>query len=632
MKLSYKPFAAMAALLVAHSAFACTNVAFHPRDLNAFAVTNSISALVANRTIVPNQDPLTLDELTKMVREMELHALKNDQYVYPVKVELLDDPEINAHATVEIDESNPKAKPQAVMAVYTGFVNHVKGDRRLIRAVIAHELSHLTHGHCTNPIFIARDLSQYMTRQQEREADMTGAALLIRAGHNPQDMIDLLMSLNDLPATWLPRVTSTHASPKQRASEIASNPEIWKGLVMFDVGLAQWDARNFARATETFDRVADSQPKLWEARANAAVTSLMYYYDMLPAAVQKRWYRPDFGPLLVPDPREKSRDPEIRAADKQRWDEAVRRIKTAIIMITDTPAVLKDTEALANVLNPNDDADLLKKGTDYFREQLKAAEKDQERAFQMSANLALGLQRQGKTSEATDVLNETIVQFGRVNFTMAESFGRDADVNAHKGLLPQVLGFWLKTATEDADWFTALKARYEQACKAANVTPEAISGRTRVFEPAESMTIDGQSVGFYDEESKLLQMGGKPDKAVYFDEKYKTMIEIVWKGGDLQAIVERGKLLRVTSRVPGSFIELRSKDRADNSRVKVEVGMSKADLDRAIPLVKPAERNLSNLGVPEKWLYYPNLFFCVQVKDDKVAAITVTAVDRRFKD
>lgn len=633
MKLSFKSFAALAALLVAHSSFACSNEAFHPRELNPVAVSNSLAALVANRTIVPNQDPLTLDELTKMVRELELHAVKNDNYVYPVKIELLEDDDVNAHATVEFDESNPKAKPQSIMAMYTGFVKHVKGDRRLIRAVIAHELSHLTHGHCTNPIFIARDLSQYMTRQQEREADMTGAALLVRAGYNPQDMVDMLMALDDLQkAAWLRRVTSTHASPKQRASEVATNPEIWKGLVLFDVGLAQWDARNFARATETFDRVAETQPKLWEARANAGITSLMHYYDMLPAAVQKRWYRPDFGPLLVPDPREKSRDPEIRAADKQRWDDAVRRIKTAIIMVPGIPTVLKDAEALANVLNPNDDAALLQKGADYFSEQLKLAEKDQERSFQMSANLALALQRQGKTTQATDVLYDTITQFGRVNFTIAESFGRDADVNAKKGLLPQVLAFWLKTASEDADWYDALKARYAEACKAANVTAESISGRTRTFEPAESMTIDGQTVGFFDEESKLLAMGGKPDKAVYFDEKYKTMIEVVWKAGDLQALVERGRLLRVTSRLAGSFIELRPTDRADSSRVKVEVGMSKSDLDRAIPMVATSEKNLSNLGVPEKWVYYPNLFFCVQIKDDKVAAITVTAVDRRFKD
>src|SRR3954447_2230383 len=105
-----------------------------------------------------------------MVTELDKVIPENPHYKYPIKCSVVDKDEVNAYATLTKEGSDLRS----TMVVFSGLVKQIGGDERLIRAVVAHELSHLSLGHAldTNPA--ARDLKNLWVRQQEFEADRAG--------------------------------------------------------------------------------------------------------------------------------------------------------------------------------------------------------------------------------------------------------------------------------------------------------------------------------------------------------------------------------------------------------------------------------------------------------------------------
>lgn len=571
------------------------------------------------------QGEFTQAELEKMVKELEGYATKNPEYVYPIKVTLETNPKINAYATVE---PNADKKLQAVMVVFTGLVTHVKGDRNQIRAVVAHELAHLSHGHCTGPLWKARDLGQFWTRQQEAEADSSGAAMLVRAGYQRDHMVEMLKSLDKLSNNWTYKIWSDHASPLQRAMKVADDPTIFESLLQFDVARAFWQSRDFKRSSELFDMVFAKEPRLFSAVINAAGTSLMNYYDRLPGAIHEKWYRPDLGPLLAPNPLNASRDPEIREEDRVRFREAMAKIDKAMGVAGDQPKI-QEFKALAQILNPDGNKADLEAGIKWHQDRLGAIEStDVTRKLRFNNNIAVALQRLGRTDEAVDTLTKVVTDTGKVNYTVGENLSRTARVDKEGGLGVNVMAYWLKQASSQSPFYARIKTRYADFCRQLNVKAEDIEALTDDYLPVLSMTIEDKKVNLYDKYSDLALIGGKPDKAVFFDEKYKNLLEVVWKGGDLQAFVENDLILRITSRLPGSYVELRSSDPTVTAVKQVKVGMSKAEFDAILDSAEADIEVLSQLGKAEEWLYFPTYYLAVKIEDGKVAALSFTPVEK----
>lgn len=562
-------------------------------------------------------------DLEKMVKELEAYAPKNPEYVYPIKCKLVESDDINAHATLEEAE---KGKLQSVMVVYTGLVKHVKGDVNMIRAVVAHEVSHLSLGHCTAPLWKAKDLSQFWTRQQETEADQMGASMLVRAGYKRDDMVEMLKMLDKLSNNWTRKIWSDHASPLQRAMKVADDPSIYESLQQFDVARAFWDNRDFKRASELFDAVYAKEPRLFSAVINSAATSLMYYYDHLPIATLEKWYRPDFGPLLAPNSIGINKDPEIRDEDRQRFKEAMAKIEKAMSVAGDQPKI-QEIQAIAQILNPDNDTAMMQKGVDWIKDRLTKIEKDDvTRKLRFNNNIAVALQRMGKQSEATDTLTQVVTETGKVSFAVGENLSRDARVDKEGGLGANIMAYWLGAASNKSPFYSKIKARYAEFCTKLSLKPEEIDENLDSYLPVLSMVIDGTQVGLYDKFADLAKIAGKPDKAVYFDDKYKGLLEVNWKNGDVQAFVEDEYILRITSRLADSFVELRSSDPAVRGSAKVTVGMSEADLNAILPEDESEKMELSKLGKAEEWRYYGAYYLGVLVQDGKVTAITFTPV------
>ncbi len=359
----------------------------------------------------------TQADLEKMVKELEPFSAKFPDYVYPIKCSVVEKDEINAYATVEKDKSG---KWQGQMVVFSGFVKFCNGDLKLIRACVAHEISHLAQGHCTMPGWKPSDLNNLWTRQQEFEADITGASLLQKAGHSKNDMADLMLKLDELDkGSYLGKLTGDHASGKARAAEIVDNPMVLKSLLDYEVGLAFMESRAYLQAMDSFDRAIKKEPKLSEAYTNSAQAAIMYYYDNLPLSLRQTWFVPDFGPMLSPPKPPKS--VELTESDRKRWEAARVRIALAIEKNKDDLRTM-ELAALILILDPDGKADNLTAGVNLMKPLAKSTTIESDK-LRFANNAALGMQRMGQLKEAVDFMISAQKGINLYNNFLAENLG-----------------------------------------------------------------------------------------------------------------------------------------------------------------------------------------------------------------
>lgn len=564
-------------------------------------------------------------EFEKLVLELEGLAPKNPNYIYPIKAVWDESDEFDAYATVE--QTKEKDKYQAVMVVSRGAFKFFNNNVNMLRAVVAHEVAHLSHGHCTAPVWKAADLSQYWTRQQEMEADATGAAILTRGGYDKQHMVDMLKKLDEFDEPYWFKINNDHSSPLQRAARVSSDPVPLEALLLHDVAGAYWESRRFSKAADAFDRMYAKEPRYFTAVINSALMLVMDYYDRLPAAAQQKWFRPDFGPLLAPNPLTSSKDPSIGAEDKARWQKAMSKIEEAKknSSAANQPK-LKEAIALAKILNPNNDMKMVEEGTSEFQALLKSAEStDINRRLRFSNNIAVGFQRLGKVVEATDAMREVIMDTGKVNFVLGENFGRVARSNVEGELAVNVMAYWLENASDASPYFKEIRSRYADFCEKLKLKAESFNGRKADYRRVISMVIDGREIGLYDEVSNLNSVAGSPDKILKFEE-YSGLNEVRWFGGDITAYIEGKNILRITSRMKGTYIQLQPIDSGVTERPKIEVGMSVDDLKKILNLNIGRTAPLAKWAAPEDWLYFENLLLGVLIEDGKVAGITFAPI------
>ncbi len=127
--------------------------------------------------------PVTLEEIVAIVAEFETVVPRYSEYRYPIDIWINPSDAVNAGAgTIEITNDDGSTYLQAAMEVNVGFLEATNHDRRLLRAVIAHEMAHLALGHAKENADTG-DLDHYLTRQEELAADTYGVQYLEALGH-----------------------------------------------------------------------------------------------------------------------------------------------------------------------------------------------------------------------------------------------------------------------------------------------------------------------------------------------------------------------------------------------------------------------------------------------------------------
>jgi tetratricopeptide (TPR) repeat protein len=609
--------------------------------------------------------PFTQADLEALVAELDAVVPHNENYAYPIEAKLVEQPVVNAWTFVE--PRDDKLVPK--LELMRGMVDLAGGDKRLLRAVLAHELAHLSLGHALEG-FPHADLAVVHTRQQEFEADSFGSSYLVLLGHGTEDMADVMKLLDqdmrrDLSKglhPWLAAVTGNHASPITRAARLTGDQGLLAAVSRFEIGLAYMDCRRYAEALAYFDEAKALHPTLLEADADAASAALQNYYDRLPAAVQEEWLRPEFGPHLTDVFQMRGRAIAITDDDVKRYEEALARIERMLSLFE--PPMQDFLRATAQVLHPRGDEPTLRKGVAALQGLLDGkliGLWDAELLrLRVANNLALGLQRLGEEKRAGKLLLGELKKNPRYLPALAENLARlpleplesqDAVFTAN------VLFTHLTWTPVDAPGARAAQRAIEGLKKKHGLQVTSEPKRPPLLLCAvATIAIDGREVGLFQHFTKVSEILGTLPAAGAPNPRLPDLQFLLWGQNEVVALMEGEQLVKLTSYRPDSVLELRPMPESGLREVyRVRIGMTEAEFEKVLApaggskalepqtvtllgrrsFSAPAAQEGGAAGkqgheaaatqVPQEeiWRYYPGLNFGVLIEDGRVTGITV---------
>lgn len=582
------------------------------------------------------QESFTVADLQKMVDELKPYLPEDPRFTYPIKCVVVEKNDVNANASIEIDPKAPKdAKPQAKMTVYTGLLTFMK-DIRLVRAVVAHELSHLAKQHL-GKTYKTDDLKLIFTRQQEYEADATGAIALEKAGFSRKDMVDMLFKLGESSKDWpgSEKILGDHADTARRANAVAGNNLVIRSMVSFTNGEAYLDARNYLQAMTAFDKASAEAPEFFESKYNAAQAALMNYYNNLPVPLVESWYVPDFGPTLQM-PRWEGKAPVITDSDRQNYATALAHVKTAFDA---SPKRMESLEiqGLVLVLDPEGKADNIREGIKSLNAAMELAMVESDK-LRIANNLALGYQRSGDVTQAIKSMFAAQRTSNKYNPYLAVNLGQQIIGDEFKSdalKAEQVIYTYLTRTPDSAQGYQKALANYPVLCKKFGLKPRELNTSPVYLSNVLTLTEKNKMVKILDTIDAITALFGKPENSFRYTTTYRGMKEFLWDGGNFSILVdgravgddEIDEVLRITSYTPGSFFEIKPKERTVNTSFRVTVGMTVDAFSGILDIKGGISRNLVRAGTIEEWTYFPGLNMGVFVKDGKIAGITVAPVE-----
>ena len=602
------------------------------RTTSLIAVTLSlIAAAYARQDAAPGK--LTQSELETMVRELEAKAPKNADYQYPIEVIYSTEDVLNAQAFIKTGAKETD-KPQTVVRVFQKFVDFLGGDRRLLRAVLAHEVSHLSRGHVSKG-FKPGDLSLIHTRQQEMDADACGAALLQSMDHDKKDMVDFLQFAEDKlrgRSSWVQESLSDHPSFQERIANISDNPNVSRSLAAFDYGMMFLANRAYGDAANAFQRSIAKQPEFAPAYINAAQAKLQLYYEnILPGAVRNTWFLADFGPALNrPAAIGKGGDDLTEA--RKAYRNAVDALDLARTKDKDNPR-LAELTALSQVLDPDADPKNLTRGTDALKGMAAKATENEDK-LRLSNNAAIGLQRSGRLNDAIALMvaaeNSTLKDDKiAVNLILAHNLGT-TDLKSvsdkDSGIVLSVLQTYLNNSADRSDSYAKVQDSYAALCKAKGFKVNETKPAKVAFCQVLSLSFKGKEIALLSPMDAVEEAFGKPMTTFTYDNLFPDMRELVWDSSDLTVIGDKNSVLRVTSYSKDAELVLRE-NKVNGQEIHIKVGDKLSDLSAALGSDNTTAVSLLRANKIEAWLYYQDLGFGIMLDDDKkVVGITATPI------
>ena len=574
--------------------------------------------------MVASAQDFTQEQLEKMVAELSAHIPQYPEYSYPINCSIEESSKINAYATVRRIEGIEK--PQATMVVFTGLVEFLEGDQDLIRAVVAHELAHLSKGHPTSGGYKVGELQTVFIRHLELEADSVGAACLAAAGFDKDDMIRMLLKLDELGegVPLMHQIGSDHPTGAARAAVVADNPLVYRSLAEFQLGNAFMENRRYALAEAAYARAIEKEPEFPEAYINRGQALLMNYYDNLPRAVQNAWFRPDFGPVISSTPLG-ARKIVIDDDDRERFAKAVEAINLALEKAPGRSKI-QELKALSLVLDPAGEGDNLAAGVEMFEGLLSGAMTEAD-TLRYSNNMAIGLQRRSDVQGGVEVMMTAQEKTSKFNRYLAQNLGlRGLEYveDANLGLALGVVYAWLQNTPSSHSDYGKLRETYLTTCRERNFEARDVSPLPTYLCQATTIRFGAGEVAFMQPITDLVDMFGKATKAWRFNDNFPSMLEYRWDAQQLHVVGDGDRIFRLTSYEDGATIVLRPRNDTVERNFEISVGMTMDEFGQVLNPAGGVPIQLVRAGSLEEWLYFPALLMGVCVQDDKVVGVTVT--------
>jgi hypothetical protein len=206
------------------------------------------------------------------------------------------------------------------------------------------------------------------------------------------------------------------------------------------------------------------------------------------------------------------------------------------------------------------------------------------------------------------------------NIGIVADSGRPVSQDIRVAVLLQI---WLEGNPRAAPAWRTVRKTYEETCKRLSIEAKSTEPARVAFCRPVSLFLGQKEFSLFQSTQQLENDLGQPDSVLALSSRYTDLREVRWKGGDLVAIVERGRTMRITSRIEGSKMLLRLAEESNSTEFAVSVGMTKVELGRIFNLDAGQTKALASGLSKESWLYFDGVGIGFTFQGDKVSGITV---------
>ena len=323
---------------------------FHLNYIVIFCFISLLLQCVTNNNLygnIKNEDRLLVEQVSKrLLVTLDISQIKDP---WPPIFEIQENEGVNAYATFDKTDNIYKV---VISSKTLDIIINGNADR--LAYILGHELSHIVLGHVKEINSSSNILITAYSRENEKQADIMGMKLALKAGYSFKEAINTLKMFKDKLGDYssFEALSYDHPPWSKRLSYLDSaQSQLWCSMSSFENGVYFLLFQNYEAAIVCFNKVKSEFPQCYEAYTNIGYAYLMQYFDGFELEDLK--YFNDIGQLVVGGfyRRPASLEREIRGIDEGLWWEAIGNFKEAL-KIKEDLALVKSNLGIAYYLDP----------------------------------------------------------------------------------------------------------------------------------------------------------------------------------------------------------------------------------------------------------------------------------------
>jgi tetratricopeptide (TPR) repeat protein len=556
--------------------------------------------------------------------------------------------EINAYATPPIDVKGLK-QPICKVVIYKGMMDKIiKGDEDRLAFIMGHELAHISLGHTVDTR--VDDKSDFImsafTREQEIQADVKGAQIMMAAGYSFQKGKQAIIEMQNqgLEYSSFEGLGYDHPSWNDRLVFLDKDQaNLWKSMSAFSNGTFFLRIEDYSAAEACFSAVKDEFPDCYEAYANLGYAQLMQYCDKLRPVDMKGF---DVGQIVCGAfyERPKSLQAHVRGIDEDMWWKAVGSLREALKMKPDL-AMAKANLGVAYLLRPAGRD--LAQATKYLTEAAEAAEKDKtldllSKAVILAnagvADLASGelttcserltkAEEYGRQFAGSSTTQDTSAEIARaILYNHALVLEKSTDASDAEQAV-EILQNYLESGNPSSEWWTLAYSDYSSFCKSHGAKPrtvayfkkEAVPG----FRPITSVTFaPNKKVTLSMSEDELTKALGSGTVVPLVDGSNMARLYYPAIGADF-LVMDQVTAIILNDAALSPSVQITSTGLGGKTAV-LKIGMSVDDLEKIVGTDILSGATIALDDPDTEYEYIPSLGLAYMVgDDDKITELVV---------
>lgn len=336
---------------------------------------------------------------------------------WPPKFKIEPTSDLNAWAQFNPDNENG----YLIVVTSTMFDKVIQSKPDRLAYILAHELNHILCGHLDAAVTpelkgTKNVIKAAYDRAQEKEADIEGLKLTLKAGFSKKGALSAFTTIRELgDYTPIEALSFDHPSWTERLAYVdEAQTALWRSMSAFENGVYFLFFENYEAAIACFEKVRNEFPACYEAAANLGYAYLMMYFDAFDYSDIKDY---NIGQIVIGGfyRRPASLEARTRGVNENMWWDAVGYLKEAL-RINPNLSLVKANLGIAYLLHPQRTG--VGESEKYLSEAIQLIEKDQTLDPTLKATVYLNA---GVTDLAMNNIQLAIAKLDQANKYSQES-------------------------------------------------------------------------------------------------------------------------------------------------------------------------------------------------------------------